>query len=222
MGIKVLVTGSTGMVGKGVLLEALEEQAIEQVILLNRNSISIQHPKIKEIVLKDFTNVSSVKNEIGIIDACFHCMGVSSLGMNEEQFHALTFDITKALADTCYELNPDMVFNYVSGTGTDSSERGKVMWARVKGKTENYLLSKGFKKSYQFRAGAIIPEKGVKSSTTWYNALYVILRPLFPLMKKMKGITTSTMLGRAMINSINAPQQTPVHLENQDINVLAK
>ena len=209
------------MVGKGVLLEALAHSRVSQIILLNRTSLGMEHPKIKEVLLKDFTKLEEVKDQIGAVDACFHCMGVSSVGMKEEQFSALTYDITKAIADVCFELNPKMVFNYVSGTGTDSTEKGKVMWARVKGKTENYCLSKGFRKSFQFRPGAIIPEKGVKSRTRLYQALYDILRPFFPLMKKLKSITTSSKLGLAMINSIDAPADTPLHLENPDINRLA-
>ncbi|MCG8698725.1 MAG: hypothetical protein MI922_11790, partial [Bacteroidales bacterium] len=137
------------------------------------------------------------------------------------QFSQLTFDITQKLADMCYQLNPSMTFNYVSGTGTDSSEKGRVMWARVKGRTENYVLNKGFEKSYMFRPGLIIPEKGIKSRTRLYNAVYVILWLFFPILKQMKSITTTTKVGLAMINSIKEPQKKLKHLENKDINQLA-
>lgn len=219
---KVLVTGSTGMVGKAVLLECLEDNQIAEVILINRSTIGYSHPKIKELLLSDFTQIAALETEIGLVDACFHSMGVSSVGLSEEQFSALTFNITKALTDLCYKINPQMVFNYVSGAGTDSSEKGNVMWARVKGKTENYILNKGFKSAYMFRPGAIIPEKGVKSKVKLYNALYVIMTPFFPLMKKMKNVTTSSKLGRAMINSLSSQKAIPTHLENAEINQLAE
>ena len=132
----VLITGSTGMIGKGVLLECIDDASIETIVLLNRNPIDVQSEKIKEVLLKDFTKIESIKDQLGTVDACFHCMGVSALGLNEVQYSQLTFDVTKALIDVCYEINPGMTFNYVSGQGSDSSEKGKQMWARVKGKTD--------------------------------------------------------------------------------------
>ncbi|MCG8582253.1 MAG: hypothetical protein MI866_20185, partial [Bacteroidales bacterium] len=149
-----------------------------------------------------------------------HCMGISALGLNEEQYTEITYTMTKELVDTLYDLNPQMVMSYVSGTGTDSSEKGRVMWARVKGKTENMLLHKGFKDAYAFRPGAILPEKGIKSRTGWYNAFYVIFRPLFPLMRKMKSVTTTTKLGMALINVSMKPSNKKI-LENVDINGLS-
>ena len=219
--MKVLITGTTGMVGKGVLLECLESNIITKITVVNRKSLNLKHTKLEEILHQDFLDFDSIQNQLSEYDACFHCMGVSSVGMDEKQYTKLTFSITKSLVNTLYKKNPNMVFNYVSGTGTDSSETGKTMWARVKGKTENLILNKGFKDAYMFRAGAIIPEKGVKSSTGWYNILYIIFRPLFPLMKKMQSITTSSRLGIAMINSIQANQDLKL-LENVDINNLAK
>jgi uncharacterized protein YbjT (DUF2867 family) len=217
---KVIITGSTGMVGKGVLLECLEHPQIEKVLVINRSSLNMRHPKLQEVLLSDFTKAAEIKNQLKGYDGCFHCMGVSSIGMNEETFHQLTFNITKALADVLYDLNPGMVFNYVSGTGTDSTEKGKIMWARVKGKTENAVLGKGFKDAYAFRPGLIIPEKGIQSATGWYNAIYVLMRPFFSLMKKSKNITTTTKVGLAMINSLRFPQPNKF-LENKDINELA-
>ena len=219
--IKAIITGSTGMVGKAVLLECLESEHIKSIILINRKRIDIQHEKITEIIHSDFTNISPIKDKLNGIDACFHCMGVSSIGLNKETFTKLTFDITKEFVDTLYEINKDIIFNYVSGTNTDSTEQGSTMWANVKGRTENYILNKGFKDAYMFRPGGIVPEKGIKSSTFWYNLLYVVFRPLFPLMRKMSSMTTSTRLGHAMINSILTPQALK-HLENKDINELAK
>ncbi|MEX0273062.1 MAG: NAD-dependent epimerase/dehydratase family protein [Flavobacteriaceae bacterium] len=218
---KVLITGSTGMVGKGVLLECLDNAAIASVTVLNRTSIQIQHPKLRELLLTDFMEVDQIKDALGPFDGCFHCMGVSAVGLNESQYNQITYEVTKRLADTLHDLNPDMVFNYVSGAGTDTTEKGRSMWARIKGKTENYILGKGFQKAYMFRPVVIIPEKGIKSRTGWYNTIYVVMRPFFPLMKKSKNVTTTTNIGKAMIHSLS-PGFDHIHLENKDINVLAK
>jgi nucleoside-diphosphate-sugar epimerase len=218
---KVIIVGSTGMVGKGVLIQCLESTKIEEVLVVNRNSLNRVHPKLKEILLKDFLNIGSRKDDFIGFDACFYTMGVSSVGMSEENYSIITYNITKAFVDAMYDANPNMVFNYVSGVGTDSSEKGRTMWARVKGKTENMIFARGFMDAYAFRPGAIIPEKGIKSKTGWYNMLYVILRPFFPLVKKLKNVTTTTKLGDAMINSLNAVQSSKI-LHNREINVLGQ
>lgn len=220
MKINAIITGTTGMVGKGVLIECLESQDVDSILVLNRKPLGMTHPKLKEVLLTDFTQFDSIKSELKGYDACFHCMGVSSIGKKEEEFNHFTYTITKSLVDAVAEVNDKLVFNYVSGAGTDSSEEGNIMWARVKGKTENYILNKGFKDAYAFRPGAIIPEKSVKSKTSWYNAAYVVLKPLFPLFKKMNSITTSSRLGQAMINSVLHTQELK-KLENKDINKLA-
>lgn len=220
MKINAIITGTTGMVGKAVLLECLADEHVASVLVINRKSIRMSHPKLKEIIHVNFEDISTIKDQLNGYNACFFCMGVSSVGMNEEKYTQITYTITAHFADVLYDLNPDMVFNYVSGAGTDSSEKGSTMWARVKGKTENYILHKGFKSAYMFRPGVIIPEKGIKSSTSLYNVFYVIFRPLFPLLRKMKSITTTTKLGKAMMNTvIHPPQHT--HLENPDINTLS-
>lgn len=219
--MKVLITGATGMVGLGVLYECIEDSRVTEIILINRKPIKKTSKKIKEYLLKDFNKLSTLRKHFYDLDAVFHCMGISSIGVKEEQFKSITFDITEALVDTVYSKSPQAVFNYVSGTGTDETEKGKIMWARVKGRTENYIINKGFKDSYMFRAGAIIPEKGIKSSTIWYNAIYIITRPFFPLMKRIPSITTTTKLGKAMINSVNVNQNLK-RLEGNDINTLAK
>lgn len=214
---KVLITGATGMVGKGVLLECLESDRISEVQVLNRNPLDFTHPKLKEILLKDFLEVETIKEQVKDIDGCFHCMGISSVGINEEAYTKTTYEITKALVDVLYEINRNMVFNYVSGTGTDGTENGRSMWARVKGKTENYIMNKGFRNTYMFRPGVIIPEKGIKSRTGWYQFLYVLLQPFYPLLKKSKHITTTTRIGQVMIMSLFESKDTK-HLENTDIN----
>lgn len=219
--MKVIITGTTGMVGKGVLYECLDDKSISEVLVVNRHPLGITHDKLKELLLSDFKNIAQHKEELKGYDACFFCMGISVLGLNEKEYTDITYYITKAFTDVLYELNSEMVFNYVSGSGTDSSEQGRVMWARVKGKTENYVLNKGFKDAYAFRPGAIIPEKGIKSRTSWYNMIYVLMRPFFPLMKKSKNITTTTKIGHAMINTLSKTTKLK-HLENKDINKLAK
>ena len=221
MSIKVIITGTTGMVGKGVLIECLESQEVDSVLIINRSSAGVSHPKLTEIIHKDFSDFNSIKEKLGGYDACFYCMGVSSLGMNEEEYFRITYTMTEALAKLLYDFNPGMVFNYVSGTGTDSSEQGKIMWARVKGKTENMIFKMGFKDAYAFRPGVIIPEKGVKSKTGWVNFMYALTKLLFPLMLKSKLVTSSSRMGKAMINSVLNPQELKV-LENKDINLLAE
>lgn len=218
--MKAIITGSTGMVGKGVLLECIDDPTVEQVLLINRNHLNISHPKVKEVIHKDFKDFTSIKEQLESYDACFHCMGVSSAGMSEERFNEITYSMSKALASILYRINPNMVFNYVSGAGTDSTEKSRTMWARVKGKTENMILNMGFKDAYMFRPGAILPERGTKSNTKLYNALYVITRPLFPLMRRMKSVTTTVKIGRAMIILFNHPQCLK-HLEGENINKVA-
>lgn len=219
--MKVIITGATGMVGKSVLLECLDHKKVEKILVINRKPLKMKHPKVVELVVSDFNNITQYQDSLRDYDACFFCMGISSIGLNESTYTGVTYGITKAFADTLFKLNKKMVFNYVSGTNTDSSEKGNSMWARVKGKTENYILNKGFKDAYMFRPGAIVPEKGIKSNTVWYNVLYVLARPFFPLMKKSKNITTTTKLGVAMINTVLKPTDLK-HLENVDINRYAE
>ncbi len=219
--MKVIITGTTGMVGRGVLIECLESPIIEEVLVINRNSLKLNHPKLKEIIHKDFFNFDSIQKELEGYDACFHCMGVSSIGMKEEEYHRFTYGITEELAKTLFDINPQMIFNYVSGEGTDSSEKGKVMWARVKGKTENMILNMGFKDAYMFRLQVILPLKGVKSKTYWVNVFYKLMRPFFGLLVKRKNITTSVNVGKAMINSVLVGSSSKL-LENEMVNKLAK
>ena len=218
---KVLITGSTGMVGKGVLLECIESEKISEIILVNRKAIGMTHPKIKELLLPDFTQIAVLKEFLIDIDACFYCMGVSALGMNEETYTKITYQTTKAFTDTLYSLNPKMVFNYVSGAGTDSTEISNSMWARVKGRTENMVLLQGFKDAYSFRPGMIIPEKGIKSRTGWYNGIYFLMSPFFSMLKKNDTITTTTRIGQAMINSL-FHQKHEKYLDAKAINALAR
>ncbi len=171
------------MVGKGVLLECLDHPEVESVLVINRSSLGIEHEKLKEIVHNDFNDFSSIQDQLAGYNACFFCLGVSAVGMSEEKYRKITYDLTLQFAELLSSLNPDMIFNYVSGAGTDSSESGRQMWARVKGKTENDLLNLPFKKVYLFRPGVIIPRKNIKSKTTLYNIAYFVLKPILPIWK---------------------------------------
>ena len=161
--LKVIITGATGMVGEGVLLECLEHAAIEQVLLVNRRPFSAKDPKRKECLVPDFMDLAGFTNQLTGYDACFYCAGVSSAGMSEKDYSHIIYDITTHFAQTLASLNPQMTFIYVSGSLTDSSEKGRVMWARVKGKTENALMRLGFQKVYNFRPGFMRPTPGLFS-----------------------------------------------------------
>ena len=219
--MNVIITGSSGMVGRGVLLECIKDERIENILLINRRTINQKNPKIKEILLSDFKEIENIKDQFKNYEACFHCMGVSSSGISEKTYFDVTFNISQLITKSMISTNPDMIFNYVSGSGTDSTEKGNVMWARVKGKTENMILNMGFQNAYAFRPGVILPEKGVRSKTKLYNNLYSITKPLFPIFKLMKSVTTTSNIGKAMINSCFFPQSLK-HLEGNNINELAK
>ena len=201
--MKIIVTGATGMVGKGVLLECLDHPEVSSVLSISRRSTGMEHPKLKEMIHKDFSEFESVSKDLEGFDACFACMGVSSAGMKEADYTRLTYDYTMSLANELYKLNPEMTFTYVSGVGTDSSEKGRSMWGRVKGKTENDLLSIGFRQAYMFRPGAIIPERGVVPSSKLYRVLINYLGWLLKLIKWIspKSVVGSSQIGQAMINA---------------------
>lgn len=221
MSHKVIITGASGMVGRGVLLECLDDVRIVEVLMVNRRPLGISHPKLREVLLADFMDVPSIAEEFRDFDACFYCMGVSALGLSEAEYTRLTFDLAKAWADAVYAVAPGAVFNYVSGQGTDSSERGRLMWARVKGRTENYVLGHGFRDAYAFRAGFILPERGIRSPKRSYNTVFAILRPLFPLFRHIDAITSTTRMGRAMIATLDT-RSSEKHLSNSAINRLAE
>lgn len=218
--MKVVITGSTGMVGKAVLLECLASAHVSEVLVINRSPLGITHPKLKEIIHADFSDFSGLERELAGYDACFYCMGVSSFGMSEADYSRITHDFTRAFAEAFLRASPDAVFNYVSGSGTDSSERGRVMWARVKGRTENMILNMGFRDAYAFRPGAIWPVKGVRSKTRLYDVAYRLMRPVYPLLRRLMPIIESDAFGLAMINSVRFPQPKK-HLENRDLMALA-
>lgn len=201
---KVIITGATGMVGKGILLECLDHPEIHEVLVIGRNPIGLEHPKLKELLHKDFTSFSEVSGILVGYDACFFSLGISAAGLTEVQYKKITYDYTIALATTLFMLNPQMTFNYVSGVGTDSTEKGRMMWARVKGKTENDLLKIGFKQAYMFRPGAIIPQRGIKSRTKAYQFMYDYFMWLVKAIKVISpdSVVTTTQIGKAMINTV--------------------
>ena len=218
--MNVLLFGATGMVGDAVLTDCLADSRVDSVLALTRSPIGITHRKLRELRRKDFFDYRDLAREFESIDACFFCLGVSSVGMKEKDYYHLTYDLTLSAADTLATARPNATFCYVSGEGTDSSERGRSMWARVKGKTENALLALPLD-AYMFRPGFIRPRPGARSKTRWYRLAYAILNPLYPLLSKLapKHMTTSENVAHAMIAVAVAGYEKRV-LENRDINAL--
>jgi uncharacterized protein YbjT (DUF2867 family) len=220
--LKVILFGATGMVGQGALRECLLDPEVTEVLVVGRTPIGRQHAKIREIVHKDLYDLSPVAPQLAGYDACFFCLGVSSVGMSEADYTKVTHDLTLAVARVLAQQNPQMVFLYVSGTGTDSSERGKTMWARVKGRTENELLREPFRAAYMLRPGYIQPMHGVKSKTPVYRIFYVVLSWLYPVIRLVarKYAITTEDLGRAMITIAKSGASKRV-LENSDIEAIS-
>ncbi|WP_129688155.1 epimerase [Gottfriedia acidiceleris] len=217
--MKVLLFGATGMVGQSVLRECLQDPSVSSIYSIGRSITGIQHEKSYEIQHSNLLDLSTIESQLSGFDACFFCLGVSSFRMTEEDYRKITYDLTLSIARTLSILNPQMTFIYVTGSGTDSTEKGRTMWARVKGKTENDLLKLPFKAAYMFRPGAIIPHKDIKSKTKLYQLGYDITKPLFPILKKAfpNSITSSEQLGRAMINIARNGYSSPI-IESKDIN----
>jgi uncharacterized protein YbjT (DUF2867 family) len=219
--MKVILFGATGMVGQGVLRECLLDADVESVLSVGRRPTGQTNAKLHELQHDDFMDYSAIEAQLTGYDACLFCLGVSSVGMDAERYRHLTYDITLAAAKTLVRLNPGMVFTYVTGRSTDSTERGPVRWARVKGKTENDLLKLPFKAAYMFRPAGIQPLHGVRSRTAWIQAIYVVAAPLLSYLARTspKFMTTSEQLGRAMIKVARNGYPKPV-LESEDINAI--
>jgi uncharacterized protein YbjT (DUF2867 family) len=221
--MKVILFGATGMVGQGVLRECLLDPVVEHVLAVGRSATGQTHEKLRELVRQDLLDYSAVENQLPGYDACFFCLGVTSAGMTERDYRRVTFDITMAAARTLARHNPQMTFIFVSGAGTDGTARGRVMWARVKGETENALRQLPFKASYAFRPGFIQPLHGIRSKTRLYRLAYAVMGPLYPVLKALvpKYVTTTEQMGRAMILVALRGAPKPV-LESGDINVISR
>jgi len=219
--VNVVLFGATGMVGGGVLIECLEESSVSRVLSVARRPIRRSHPKLDELVLQDLFQLADRRHELRGFDACFYCLGVSAVGMTEVAYDRLTFELTMSVAGLLSEMSPSIRFCFVSGQGTDSTERGRSMWARVKGKAENRLLS--MLDTYVFRPGFILPLKGVRSRTRIYRILYGLSRPLHPVLPRLfpRHVTTSENIGRAMIAVARDGYERRI-LENPDIDRAAR
>ncbi len=213
--MKVIITGATGMVGEGVLFECLENNAVSEVLMVNRKHYELSHPKLKELIVPSFASLENFSAALTGYDACFYCAGISSVGKKEAEYSSITYDTTLAFAKQLVALNPNMVFNFVTGSGTDSTEQGKVMWARVKGKTENELMKLPFKGQYNFRPAIMKGTKGQVNVKTIYKILVPLIAPFFS-----KKTLALKQVGQAMINTVSKGYSKQV-LEVDDILELA-
>ena len=214
--IKIILTGATGFVGEGVLLECLQNNRVDEVLMINRKQVGLKHPKLKELIVPDFMQLSTYANLLKDYDACFYCAGISSVGMNETAYTKITYDTTLAFAHAILSVNDNLTFCLISGSHTDSTEKGKIMWARVKGKTENALMRLPFKKEYNFRPGGMLPTAGQKNVRSLYKVIVKVIAVLSP-----KRVVTLSEVGRAMINAVVKGYDNPV-LEMSDIKKLAQ
>lgn len=219
--MNVLILGATGMVGQGVLRECLLDEGVARVVTLGRHATSTAHPKLREIVHADLFHLQPIEDQLTGLDACFYCLGATAAGKSEREYARINYDMTLAVAETLARIDPGMTFVYVSGQGTDSTERGRTMWARVKGRTENALLRLPFKAAYMLRPGIILPMHGIKSKTTLYRVGYTLMTPLYPALRKLfpRAITTTEHLGRVMLRLARSGYSKPV-LEPADIALL--
>ena len=214
--IKVIITGATGMVGEGVLFECLQNPTVSEVLIINRRHYELQHPKLKELIVPDFFQLNQFAENVKGYDACFFCAGISSVGIKEDKYTRITYDTTMAFAKGLLAVNSSMVFTYVSGSHTESSEKGRLMWVRVKGRTENDLAKLPFKGEYNFRPGAMLPFNGQKNWNSFYKFIVKIIKAVSP-----KNVLTMQEVGQAMINAVMMGYPKNV-LEIADIEQLAK
>lgn len=218
MKIKVIITGVTGMVGEGVLAEALDHPEVERVLVINRRPCGVSHPKLSEMIHKDFLDLTPVSDKLSGFNACFFCLGVSSVGMKKDEYYTATYTLTMHMAEILAKQDPKMTFCYISGAGTDGTEKGRISWARVKGKVENDLMKLPFRKVYNFRPGMLIPSPGMKNVHRYYKRFSFLIPVLKTLTPNM--VSTLKELGLAMINSVLKGYEKQV-LEVKDIKILA-
>jgi len=219
--MNVILFGASGMIGQGVLRECLLDPDIEAVLSVGRTPLVQKHTKLKELIVPDQTNLSVYKRELAGYHACFYSVGASAAGLKEDAYRKINYDLPLVAATVLSKLSPQMTFIYVSGRGTDSSEKGRVMWARVKGSTENVLLRLPFKAAYMFRLGAVLPMHGIKSKTSLYNFFYILGAPLMFLLRKFspKNVQTTEEVGKAMVLVAQSGAPKPI-LESSDIHEL--
>jgi uncharacterized protein YbjT (DUF2867 family) len=220
--MNIVIFGASGMVGQGVLLECLRDIGVEHVLVIGRSSAGRQHDKLREVLVTDLFDVASYAGELTDLDACFFCLGVSSAGMSEAGYRRLSYDLTVAVAQELAARNSGLCFVYVSGAGTDSTERGRTMWARVKGATESALLRMPFRSAFMFRPGFIQPLDGIRSKTRAYRLGYVLMAPVMPLLRRTfpNSILTTREIGQAMLAVARNGWPRPV-LEAKDIHAAA-
>jgi len=221
--VDVILFGATGMVGQGALRACLADARIGRVLVIGRTPTGVSHPKLREIIRADLADHADIEADLAGYDACFWCLGVSSFRMDEARYTKTTYDLTLAAATTLSRLNPAMTFVFVSGAGADSSERGRVMWARVKGRTENAVRCLPFKAVYVFRPGAIQPLRGIRSKTASYRLIYRLASPLFTALKWAvpHWVLTTDSLARAMIR-VGREGADQTLLEARDIHALSQ
>lgn len=220
--MRVVVFGASGMVGKGVLLECIDDPRVTHVLVIGRSSSGVSSDKVEEVLLPNLLDYSSIEGKLEGLDACFYCLGVSSVGMSEEAYRKVTLDLTVAAAEALKKKSPGLTFIYVSGQGTDESEKGSIMWARVKGQTENRVIAMDFKAAFMFRPGVIEPLRGVRPKATLTKVAYAIGWPLFPILRAISPrlLTTTEAVGKAMIK-LALEGSDRRYFENRDINALA-
>jgi uncharacterized protein YbjT (DUF2867 family) len=220
--MNVVIFGASGMVGQGVLLECLRDTSVESVLVIGRSPVEQKHTRLREVLVKDLFDVASYASELSGLDACFFCLGISSAGMSEDAYRRLTYDLTVVIAQELAARNAALCFIFVSGASTDSTERGRTMWARVKGATENALLRMPFRSAFMFRPGVIQPLDGIRSKTRAYRLGYVVMAPVMPLLRRAfpNSVLTTREIGQAMLAVARKgwPRQV---LEAKDIHAAA-
>jgi nucleoside-diphosphate-sugar epimerase len=219
--LKILIFGASGMVGQGTLRECLLDDGVAEVKVVGRSKIDKENPKLKQLVSKDLYNLESHSAELTGYDACFFSLGASAVGLNEDEYAKINYDLPIAVAKLLARLNQDMVFTYVSGSGADSSEKGSIMWARIKGKTENELMKLPFKATYMIRLAAMVPKNG-ETARTWYRFIYPVASPLFSALERLTPayVTNTEKFGRAMLQLAKTGHEKRI-VENKEIAVLA-
>lgn len=220
--MKVILFGGSGLVGQGALRECLLDPDVDAVLAIGRNASGQHHPKLKELVQEDVGDLAMLEHELKGYGACLFCLGVSAVGRSEAEYRRVTYDLTLRIAQTLERLNPKMTFVYVSGGGTDPTEKGLTMWARVKGATENALLAMPFERAYMLRPGFVRPLHGAAPKTPWYRVLHALVGPVYPMLKRLfpGQVTTTEELARAMLHLLKNGAAERV-LENRDIAALA-